>query len=55
VVVCHGASTRRAIANAIALADRAVTEDVVGRTGAALEAAGAVRAASVAADTLGAR
>ena len=55
VVVCHGASTRRAIANAVALADRAATEDVVGRTGAALEAAGAVRAASVAADTLGAR
>ena len=48
---------RRAIANAIALADRAVEEDVVGRTGAAL---GRPRrrdadAASVPADTLGAR
>jgi glycerol-3-phosphate acyltransferase PlsX len=55
VVVCHGSSTRRAIANAIALADRAVEEDVVGRTGAALEAAGVSRAVSVPADTLGAR
>jgi glycerol-3-phosphate acyltransferase PlsX len=55
VVVCHGSSTKRAIANAIALADRAVAEDVVGRTGAALEAAGVTRAASVPADTLGAR
>jgi glycerol-3-phosphate acyltransferase PlsX len=65
VVVCHGSSTRRAIANAIALASRAVEEDVVGRTGAALEAAGVGRPrgdggaqgepASVPADTLGAR
>jgi glycerol-3-phosphate acyltransferase PlsX len=55
VVVCHGASTRRAIANAVALAERAVSEDVVGRTGAALEAAGVLRSASVPADTLGAR
>jgi glycerol-3-phosphate acyltransferase PlsX len=55
VVVCHGASTRRAIANAVALADRAATEDVVGRTGAALEAAGVSRGASVTAGTLGAR
>jgi phosphate acyltransferase len=55
VVVCHGSSTRRAIANAVALADRAVGEDVVGRTGAALVAAGVSRAASVPADTLGAR
>ena len=65
VVVCHGSSTRRAIANAIALAGRAVEQDVVGRTGAALEAAGVVRGAgggsqhesstSVAGDTLGAR
>jgi glycerol-3-phosphate acyltransferase PlsX len=55
VVVCHGSSTRRAIANAIALADRAVAEDVVGRTAAALTAAGVTRAASVPADTLGAR
>jgi glycerol-3-phosphate acyltransferase PlsX len=65
VVVCHGSSTRRAVANAIALADRAVGEDVVGRTGRALEASGVGRphgnagseqsSASVAADTLGAR
>jgi phosphate acyltransferase len=65
VVVCHGSSTRRAIANAIALAERAVEEDVVGRTGAALEASGVGRprgdagsqesSASVPADTLGAR
>ena len=55
VVVCHGASSRRAIANAVALAERAVAQDVVGRTGAALEAAGVSRAASVAADTLSAR
>jgi glycerol-3-phosphate acyltransferase PlsX len=65
VVVCHGSSTRHAIANAIALASRAVEEDVVGRTGAALEAAGVGRPrgdggaqgapASVPADTLGAR
>jgi glycerol-3-phosphate acyltransferase PlsX len=65
VVVCHGSSTRRAIANAIALAGRAVDEDVIGRTGAALEAAGVGRprgdggvqgtSASVSADTLGAR
>ena len=55
LVVCHGSSSRRAIANAIALAARAVEQDVVGRTGAALEAAGVVRSASVPADTLGAR
>jgi glycerol-3-phosphate acyltransferase PlsX len=55
VVVCHGSSTRRAIANAVALADRAVAEDVIGRTGAALEAAGVARSASVPADTLNAR
>ena len=55
VIVCHGASTRRAIANAIALAGRAVEHDVVGRTGAALVAAGVGRSASVPADTLGSR
>jgi phosphate acyltransferase len=65
VVVCHGSSGRRAISNAIALGSRAVDEDVVGRTGAALEAAGVGRPrgeagaqgapASVPADTLGAR
>jgi phosphate acyltransferase len=56
VVVCHGSSSRRAVANAIALAGRAVDEDVVGRTGVALQAAGVVRpSASVAGDTLGAR
>jgi phosphate acyltransferase len=55
LVVCHGGSTRRAVANAIALADRAVAEDVVGRTAAALEAAGVLRSASVPVDTLGTR
>jgi len=56
VVVCHGSSSRRAIANAIALAGRAVEEDVVGRTGVALQASGVVRpSASVTGDTLGAR
>ena len=45
VVVCHGASTRRAIANAIALADRGVRRRSSERTGAALEAAGVGRGA----------
>ncbi len=59
-VVCHGASSSRAIASAIALAARGVEQDVVSRTTAALEAAGVARAsgpaqedpASVPADTL---
>jgi glycerol-3-phosphate acyltransferase PlsX len=58
-VVCHGSSSSRAIASAIALASRGVEEDVVSRTAAALEAAGVARAtgsgdeppASVPADT----
>jgi len=56
VVVCHGSSSRRAIANAVTLAGRAVDQDVVGRTASGLESAGVVRrSASVAGDTLGAR
>ena len=58
-VVCHGSSSRRAIASAIALAARGVDEGVVPRTAAALEAAGVTRgqaeeapAASVPADTV---
>jgi glycerol-3-phosphate acyltransferase PlsX len=43
-VVPHGRFTRRGFANAITLAARAADEDVVGRTHAALEAAGALRA-----------
>ena len=58
-VVCHGASSSRAISSAIALASRGVEEGVVSRTAAALEAAGVARAdrsagqdpASVPADT----
>ena len=43
VVVCHGNSTRRAIANAIALAGRGVEEEVVRKTAESLAAAGALR------------
>jgi glycerol-3-phosphate acyltransferase PlsX len=43
VVICHGRSTRRAIANAIALAEHGVAEDVVGNTGEALARSGALR------------
>ena len=61
-IVCHGSSSRRAIANAIALAARGVEEQVNERTGAALEAAGVTRgsgapepdAASVPADSFNA-
>jgi phosphate acyltransferase len=42
-VVPHGSFGRRGIAEAIARADRGVQEDLVGRTHAALEAAGALR------------
>jgi glycerol-3-phosphate acyltransferase PlsX len=42
-VVPHGRFTRRGFANAIMLAARGAEEDVVGRTHAALEAAGALR------------
>jgi glycerol-3-phosphate acyltransferase PlsX len=45
-VVPHGRFTRTGFANAIRLAARGATEDVVGRTHAALEAAGALRGAS---------
>lgn len=42
-VVAHGRFTRRGFARAIALAARGAQEDVIGRTRAALEAAGALR------------
>jgi phosphate acyltransferase len=42
-VVCHGAATRRAISNAIALAERGVEKRVVQETEAALAAAGVAR------------
>ncbi|MEI7624729.1 MAG: phosphate acyltransferase PlsX [Actinomycetota bacterium] len=42
-VVTHGRFTRRGFARAIELAERGVREDLVGRTHAALEAAGALR------------
>jgi phosphate acyltransferase len=43
VVVCHGNSSRRAIANAIGLAERGVEEEVVRRTADSLAAAGVLR------------
>jgi glycerol-3-phosphate acyltransferase PlsX len=43
VVVCHGNSSRRAIANAIARAERGVDEQVVRRTADSLAAAGVLR------------
>ena len=58
VVVCHGNSTSRAIANAIALAERGVEEDVVQKTADSLAAAGVLRrreavdASSVPADSV---
>jgi glycerol-3-phosphate acyltransferase PlsX len=58
VVVCHGNPNRRAIANAIALAERGVDEEVVRKTSDSLAAAGVLRiserreAASVGADSL---
>ena len=45
VVVAHGSFGPRGIESAVRLAHRAVTEDMVGRTAAALEAAGALRSA----------
>jgi glycerol-3-phosphate acyltransferase PlsX len=45
VVVAHGSFGPRGIANAVRLAQRAVDEDMVGRTAAALDAAGALRSA----------
>ena len=56
VVVAHGSFGPTGIEHAIKLARRAVDEDMVGRTGAALEAAGAMRsvpAASVAVGSTG--
>lgn len=47
VVVGHGSFGPKGIASAIGLARRAVDEDMVGRTAAALEAAGAMRSAPV--------
>ena len=44
VIVCHGASSRRAVASAIALARRGAEQDVTGQLAAALEAAGVTRA-----------
>jgi glycerol-3-phosphate acyltransferase PlsX len=44
-VVAHGRFTRKGFARAIEVAERAVREDVVGRTLAALDAAGALRQA----------
>jgi glycerol-3-phosphate acyltransferase PlsX len=43
VVICHGSSSRRAIASAIALAERGVDEDVVQKTAAALAEASELR------------
>jgi glycerol-3-phosphate acyltransferase PlsX len=48
VVVAHGSFGPRGIESAVRLARRAVDEDMVGRTGAALEAAGALRSAPTA-------
>ena len=45
VVVGHGSFGPRGIESAVRLAQRAVTEDMVGQTAAALEAAGALRSA----------
>jgi len=42
-VIAHGRFTRRGFARAIEVAARGVSEDVIGRTRAALEAAGALR------------
>jgi len=43
VVICHGSSSSRAVANAIALAERGVSERVVEKTGEALAAASVAR------------
>jgi glycerol-3-phosphate acyltransferase PlsX len=48
VVVAHGSFGPTGIEHAVKLARRAVDEDMVGRTAAALEAAGALRSASTA-------
>jgi glycerol-3-phosphate acyltransferase PlsX len=48
VVVAHGSFGPTGIEHAVKLADRAVDEDMVGRTTAALQAAGALRSATAA-------
>jgi phosphate acyltransferase len=48
VVIAHGGSSAKGIANAVRVAQRAVDERVVERTGAALEAGGALRSAPTA-------
>ena len=48
VVVAHGSFGPAGIEHAVRLAQRAVDEDMVGRTTAALEAAGALRSATAA-------
>ena len=52
-VVAHGRFTRRGFARAIEVAAHAVDEDVIGRTRAALEAAGALRSPSAGAAVQG--
>jgi len=47
VIVCHGNSSPRAIANAITLSERGVEEELVGRTAASLAAAGVLRSGQV--------
>jgi glycerol-3-phosphate acyltransferase PlsX len=48
VVVCHGNSSARAIANAITLGERGAQENVVGRTADSLAAAGVLRSGKMA-------
>jgi glycerol-3-phosphate acyltransferase PlsX len=55
VVICHGKSSRRAIANAVALAERGVIEQVVDKTAEALVAASAERGADSADEAVGSR
>jgi glycerol-3-phosphate acyltransferase PlsX len=52
-VIAHGRFTRRGFGRAIEVAARGVQEDVIGRTRAALEAAGALRSQSGGADEPG--
>jgi glycerol-3-phosphate acyltransferase PlsX len=46
IVICHGSSTRRAIANAVRLAERGADEHVVERTAQKLETAGVTRSSA---------
>jgi glycerol-3-phosphate acyltransferase PlsX len=50
-VVAHGRFTRHGFQRAVEVAARGVQEDVVGRTRAALEAAGALRSAPASSET----